>query len=66
MDREAAFKQFCDAYRDRIYRMCCSSVPGEGGWKDLYQEVIKKGGQSVGAVALAPVSFRVRSTKRCR
>jgi RNA polymerase sigma-70 factor (ECF subfamily) len=40
MDREAAFKQLYDEYRDRIYRMCCYYVAGEGDRKDLYQEVM--------------------------
>ena len=40
MDREAAFRDLYDTHRDRIYRMCCYYVAGEGDRQDLYQEVM--------------------------
>jgi len=41
MDKEGAFNQLYDEYRDRIYRMCCYYVSGEDDRKDLYQEVLQ-------------------------
>ena len=41
MDRDATFRQIYDAYRDRIYRMCCTYVRDDQDRKDLYQDVMQ-------------------------
>ena len=40
MDKESRFREVIEAYKDRVYRLCCCYVSGLDERKDVYQDAL--------------------------